>query len=97
LPPPYASQCERARSAHFADLGAQVAEHRLVHLGRPYLPAPDGVAITQADYRWLSLGPRHPRAVVAGARVAGRAAWARLLGRRMLSLRQALAASLFTS
>ncbi len=67
-------------------LGAELA-----HLGRPYLPSP--VAITQAEYRWLSLG-RHPRAVRAGLRVAGRAARARLLGQRTLSLGQALAAGL---
>ena len=66
----------------------------LAHLDPPYLPSPDGVAITQADYRWLSLGPRHPRAIVAGARVAGRAARTRLFGHRMLSLGQALAAGL---
>ena len=64
----------------------------LEHLARPYLPAP--VAITQAEYRWLSLGPRHPRAVTAGARVAARAARARLRGRRILTLGQALAAGL---
>jgi len=68
-------------------LGAELA-----HLARPYLPAP--VAITQAEYRWLSLGPRHPRAVTAGARVAARAARARLRGRRILTLGQALAAGL---
>jgi 3-oxosteroid 1-dehydrogenase len=66
----------------------------LARLGRPYLPSPDGVAVTQADYRWLSLGPRHPRAVLAGARVAARAARTRLLGHRMLTLGQALAAGL---
>ena len=60
----------------------------------PYLPTPEGVAITQADYRWLSLGPRHPRAILAGARVAGRAARGGLTGHRMLSLGQALAAGL---
>ena len=64
----------------------------LAHLARPYLPSPDGVAITRADYRWLSPGPRHPRAVLAGARVAGRVARRRLLGHRVLSLGQALAA-----
>ncbi len=67
-------------------LGAELA-----HLARPYLPSP--VAITQAEYRWLSLG-RHPRGVRAAARVAGRTARARLLGQRMLSLGQALAAGL---
>ena len=66
----------------------------LARLGRPYLPSPEGVAVTQAEYRWLSLGPRHPRAVLAGARVAARAARTRLLGRRMLTLGQALAAGL---
>jgi 3-oxosteroid 1-dehydrogenase len=68
-------------------LGAELA-----HLARPYLPSP--VAITQAEYRWLSLGPRHPRAVWSGARVAGRAARGRLRGRQVLSLGQALAAGL---
>ena len=38
-----------------------------------YLPAPTGMTITQADYRWLSLGPRHPRAMLASAKVLGRA------------------------
>ena len=71
-------------------LGAELA-----HLARPYLPAPDGVTITQADYRWLSLGPRHPRAILAGAKVRGAlAARARAAGHRMLSMGQALAAGL---
>jgi 3-oxosteroid 1-dehydrogenase len=63
-------------------------------LNAPYLPVPDGVAVTQADYRWLSLGPRHPRAVLAGMRVGGRLLRRRVLGHRMLSLGQALAAGL---
>ena len=71
--------------------GRRVLGEELAHLARPYLPSP--VAITQAEYRWLSLG-RHPRGIRAGLRVAGRAARARLLGQRMLSLGQALAAGL---
>ena len=71
--------------------GRKVLGGELDRLARPYLPSP--VAITQAEYRWLSLG-RHPRGVRAGLRVAGRAARARLLGQRMLSLGQALAAGL---
>jgi 3-oxosteroid 1-dehydrogenase len=66
----------------------------LSRLNKPYLPVPAGVAVTQADYRWLSLGPRHPRAMLAGAKVAGRLARSRLRGRRLLSLGQALAAGL---
>jgi 3-oxosteroid 1-dehydrogenase len=70
-------------------LGAELA-----HLAPPYLPAPSGVTITQAEYRWLSLGPRHPRAMLASAAVIGRLVRTRLLRRRMLTLGQALAAGL---
>src|SRR5207302_942169 len=51
--------------------GRQVLGAELAHLARPYLPSP--VTITQAEYRWLSLG-RHPRGVRAAVRVAARAA-----------------------
>ena len=71
--------------------GRQVLGAELAHLARPYLPSP--VTITQAEYRWLSLG-RHPRGVRAAVRVAGRAARARLRGQRVLSMGQALAAGL---
>jgi 3-oxosteroid 1-dehydrogenase len=71
--------------------GRKVLGAELDYLARPYLPSP--VAITQAEYRWLSLG-RHPRGIRAGLRIAGRTARARLLGQRMLSLGQALAAGL---
>ena len=71
--------------------GRRVLGEELAHLARPYLPSP--VAITQAEYRWLTLG-RHPRGVRAGLRVAARTLRARLLGQRTLSLGQALAAGL---
>jgi 3-oxosteroid 1-dehydrogenase len=80
------------RSVEPVPMDSRTLGGELAHLARPYLPSP--VAITQAEYRWLSLGPRHPRAIRAGARVAGRAARARLRGRRVLSLGQALAAGL---
>ena len=82
----------RGRSVEPVPMDSRRLGAELAHLARPYLPSP--VAITQAEYRWLSLGPRHPRAVMAGARVAGRAAHGRLRGRRVLSLGQALAAGL---
>jgi 3-oxosteroid 1-dehydrogenase len=66
----------------------------LAHLNPPYLPAPNGMTITQADYRWLSLGPRHPRAMLASAKVLARLARTRLLRQRTLSMGQALAAGL---
>ena len=82
------------RSIEPVPLDGHVLDGELARLNPPYLPVPDGIAVTQADYRWLSLGPRHPRAILAGARIAGRMARSRLLGRRMLSLGQALAAGL---
>jgi 3-oxosteroid 1-dehydrogenase len=82
------------RSIEPVPLDGRLLGGELSRLNKPYLPVPAGVAVTQADYRWLSLGPRHPRAMLAGARVAGRLARSRLLGHRMLSLGQALAAGL---
>jgi 3-oxosteroid 1-dehydrogenase len=84
----------KGRSIEPVPLNERVLGAELAHLNPPYLPAPDGVTITQRDYRWLSLGPRHPRAMLAGAKVAGRMARARLLKQRTLSLGQALAAGL---
>ena len=82
----------RGRSVEPVPFDSRKLGAELGHLARPYLPSP--VAITQAEYRWLSLGPRHPRAMLAGARVAVRAARGRLRGHRVLSLGQALAAGL---
>ena len=72
----------------------RVLGSELDQLNPPYLPAPAGVAITQYDYRWLSLGTRHPRAIWIAAKVAARTARTKLLRRRTLSLGQALAAGL---
>jgi 3-oxosteroid 1-dehydrogenase len=66
----------------------------LASLNPPYVPAPDGVTITAREYRWLSLGTRHPRAIWTSARVVARTARNKLLRRRTLSLGQALAAGL---
>ena len=82
----------RGRSVEPVPFDSRRLGAELAHLAPPYLPSP--VAITQAEYRWLSLGPRHPRAVLAGARVAVRAARGRLRGHQVLSLGQALAAGL---
>ncbi|GAA4724687.1 3-oxosteroid 1-dehydrogenase [Phytohabitans rumicis] len=66
----------------------------LATLAPPYVPVPDGVVVTARDYKWLSLGTRHRRALLTGARVFTRAVVNRALGRRMLGLGQALAAGL---
>src|SRR5712691_679399 len=84
----------QGRSIEPRPMDGRVLGAELAHLNPPYLPAPPGVTITQADYRWLSLGPRHPRAVLASVKVAGRMARTRLLRQRVLSMGQALAAGL---
>src|SRR6266567_6540954 len=84
----------QGRSVEPVPLDGRVLGAELAHLNPAYLPAPKGVTITQADYRWLSLGPRHPRAILATAKVAGRMARTRLLGQQLLSMGQALAAGL---
>jgi 3-oxosteroid 1-dehydrogenase len=84
----------KGRSIEPVPLNGRVLGAELAHLNPPYLPVPNGVTITQRDYRWLSLGPRHPRAMLAAARVAARLTRARLLRQRTLSLGQALAAGL---
>jgi 3-oxosteroid 1-dehydrogenase len=84
----------QGRSVEPVPLDGRVLGAELANLNPPYLPAPKGVVITQADYRWLSLGPRHPRAMLATAKIFGRMARIRLLGRRTLSMGQALAAGL---
>jgi 3-oxosteroid 1-dehydrogenase len=84
----------QGRSIEPVPLDGRVLGTELAHLNAPYLPTPNGITITQADYRWLSLGPRHPRAVLATAKVFGRLARARVLRQRTLSMGQALAAGL---
>ncbi|GAA3385164.1 3-oxosteroid 1-dehydrogenase [Cryptosporangium minutisporangium] len=60
----------------------------------PYLAAKAGLAITQAEFRWLNLVARHPRGLTTAARVGGRAWVSRLRRRELLTMGQALAAGL---
>jgi 3-oxosteroid 1-dehydrogenase len=75
-------------------LDGRVLGPELRNLAPPYAAVPDGVTVTGADYRWLSLGMRHPRALLAGARVAARWAVSKALRRPKLSMGQALVAGL---
>ncbi|HEY9242010.1 MAG TPA: 3-oxosteroid 1-dehydrogenase [Streptosporangiaceae bacterium] len=84
----------QGRSVEPIPLDGRVLGADLAQLNPAYLPAPDGVTITQAEYRWLSLGPRHPRAMLASVKVAARLARYRVLHQRMLTMGQALAAGL---
>jgi 3-oxosteroid 1-dehydrogenase len=75
-------------------LDGRVLGAELANLEPPYVAAPTGMAITAKHYRWLSLGTRHPRAVLTAARLGVGALVARARRRRMLTMGQALAAGL---
>lgn len=70
-------------------LGAEAA-----NLADPYLRAPTGMAVTQADYRWMNLMARHPRGLLRTMRVAGRRALSLATRRRLLTMGLALSAGL---
>ncbi len=73
--------------------GRRVLGEALRELAPPYIPT-RGLTVTAKDYKWLSLGVRHPRSFLAMARLGAGAAVSKALGRRMLSMGQALAAGL---
>lgn len=75
-------------------LDGRVLGAELTHLARPYLAAPGAITVTGADYRWLSLGLRHPRSLLTLGRLAGRTIASRLRRRPLLAMGQALAAGL---
>jgi 3-oxosteroid 1-dehydrogenase len=82
------------RSIEPVPLDGRILGAELARLAPPYLPAPAGVVVTQADFRWLTLGPRHPRSVRAGLHVTGRMLRQRVFRQRLLAMGQALAAGL---
>ncbi len=82
------------RSVEPVLLDARVLGAELARLRPPYLPAPAGITVTQANYRWLSLGTSHPRAITTTTRVTARMVVSKLRHRRLLSMGQALAAGL---
>ena len=82
------------RSVEPSLLNARVLGTELASLRPPYLPAPAGITVTQANYRWMSLGTSHPRAITTMARVTGRMIVSKLRKRQLLSMGQALAAGL---
>src|SRR5690349_17354878 len=84
----------RGRTVEPRPLDARLLGPDLETLAPPYLAAPNGMAVTAVDYRWLSLGMRHPRAVSTALRLAAGTALARLRRRRRLTMGQALAAGL---
>jgi 3-oxosteroid 1-dehydrogenase len=84
----------RGRTIEPRPLDARKAGPDLRDLAPPYLAAPSGMAVTAVDYRWLSLGMRHRRAVSTAGRLAVVTAADRVRRRRRLTMGQALAAGL---
>jgi 3-oxosteroid 1-dehydrogenase len=84
----------RGRSLEPRPLNAAILGDELKNLAPPYLKAPTGMTVTQADYRWMNLMARHPRGFLRSARVAGRRVLSLLMRRRLLSMGQALSAGL---
>ena len=82
------------RSVEPVPLDGRVLGADLAHLRPPYLPAPAGITVTQANYRWMSLGTSHPRAIWTTARVTGRMLVTKARKRQLLSMGQALATGL---
>ncbi len=84
----------RGRSVEPVPFDGRLLGAELARLSPPYLPAPPGVTITQANYRWLSLGTSHPRAIWTGLVVGARTVRSKATGRQLLGLGQALAGAL---
>jgi 3-oxosteroid 1-dehydrogenase len=82
------------RSVEAAPMPASVLGDDREQLNPPYLGSRGGLVVTQADYRWLNLVARHPRGLTTAVRVAARTGLARLRGRELLTMGQALAAGL---
>ncbi len=82
------------RSIEPRPMDARVLGEDVATLAEPYLRAPTGMAVTQADYRWMNLMARHPRGAARAARVAGRRLVSLARRRRLLTMGQALAGGL---
>jgi 3-oxosteroid 1-dehydrogenase len=82
------------RSIEPRPMDARLVGEDLATLAEPYLRAPTGMAVTQADYRWMNLMARHPRGLARAARVAGRRVVSLARRRRLLTMGQALAGGL---
>jgi 3-oxosteroid 1-dehydrogenase len=82
------------RSVEPVPIDGRILGAELAGLRPPYLPAPAGITVTQANYRWMMLGTSHPRAIWTTARVTGRMLVTRIRKRQLLSMGQALIAGL---
>lgn len=82
------------RSVEPNPLAASVLGADRDQLNPPYLASKGGLAITQADFRWLNLIARHPRGLTTAIKVGARSGLARARHQELLTMGQALAAGL---
>ncbi|TSD95655.1 3-oxosteroid 1-dehydrogenase [Skermania sp. ID1734] len=82
------------RSVEPAPFNAKPLGAELANLEPPYSKTPLNVVVTQADYRWLNLRKRHIRGPMRAMRVGARLFAARLTGKHLLGMGQALVAAL---
>ncbi len=82
------------RSIEARPMNGKILGEERANLNPPYLKAPTGMAVTQADYRWMNLLARHPRGLLRTVKVAGRRAISLLRRRELLTMGQALSAGL---
>ena len=82
------------RSVEPVPLDGRVLGEELERLHPPYTKAPANLVVTQANYRWLSLGLRTAKGPVTALKVFLRRLLAIALGRRMFGMGNALAIGL---
>ncbi|AOW95056.1 3-ketosteroid-delta-1-dehydrogenase [Rhodococcus sp. WMMA185] len=85
----------RGRSVEPVPFDGRKLGEDLAKLEPAYVKAPPNFVVTQADYRWLNLLMRHPRGPLRAARVGLRFLGAKITGKRLLVLGQALVAGLY--
>jgi 3-oxosteroid 1-dehydrogenase len=83
------------RSVEPLPLDANLLGEDRERLNPPYLAAGGGLVITGKDFKWLNLIARHPRGLTTALRVGIRSYTARLRGKRLLTMGQALSAGLW--
>ncbi len=82
------------RSCEPKPFDAKILGAERFNLEPAYSKAPLNVVVTQADFKQLNLIRRHPRGMLRAMRVGARTTWARLTGKHLLGMGQALAAAL---
>ncbi|QBS46127.1 3-oxosteroid 1-dehydrogenase [Nocardia sp. CS682] len=82
------------RSCEPTPFNAKVLGAELANLEPPYAKAPLNVVVMQADFVRLNLIRRHPKGIMRALRVGARTYWAKLTGKHILGMGQAIIAAM---